>query len=333
MAIRMKCQCGKALVADDKYAGRRGKCPACGAPVMLPAAAAPRGIEKAPPAPPAMQNIAPPPEVPPVALPRAIPMALPIADVMPVRQLAIVDRLPLWRRPVSGILGRMWMPLYAAVMGSMAFFRAGPKRGDWPVEQVAAGFLHANTADDLELQLGSSRPLRNIERIWRRRGIGVFGKVVGTLAWSSSEMDKALTRSDCYDPWAHTVVLFHCDPAILSHELGHARDFGRRKRKTLYALARTLPPVALYQEYLASRFGVERLRETALDHQVRRANRVLGGGFGTYVGYFLGGMIYPLIVVVAGLLGQLIGRLAQPFGRSYAVAAGAAPVGPNVPQA
>lgn len=41
MPIPVKCGCGKSLSAPDSLAGKRAKCPACGAPVAIPAAGAP----------------------------------------------------------------------------------------------------------------------------------------------------------------------------------------------------------------------------------------------------------------------------------------------------
>ena len=39
MALRLKCfSCGKRLLVDEKYAGKRGKCPTCGQVIMVPKA-------------------------------------------------------------------------------------------------------------------------------------------------------------------------------------------------------------------------------------------------------------------------------------------------------
>src|SRR4051794_27375237 len=38
MAIQVSCQCGKQLRVKDEYAGRKGKCPACGGVIQIPAA-------------------------------------------------------------------------------------------------------------------------------------------------------------------------------------------------------------------------------------------------------------------------------------------------------
>ena len=49
MAIKVACSCGKKLEVKDELAGRRGKCPACGKILMIPAAAAPKLPVAAPP--------------------------------------------------------------------------------------------------------------------------------------------------------------------------------------------------------------------------------------------------------------------------------------------
>lgn len=37
MPIRVECDCGKSLNVPDKLAGKKGKCPACGAVLNIPA--------------------------------------------------------------------------------------------------------------------------------------------------------------------------------------------------------------------------------------------------------------------------------------------------------
>jgi len=238
---------------------------------------------------------------------------VPLARAGPV----IVDRQPMWMRPVSAIIGRLSAPSYAIIMGSVAFFKPGPTRVDAEVRDVVDGFCAANTDDVLEVQLGSSMPLRNLRRIWRRRGLSVIGKVIGTVFWPLWECHKAVMRSDSYDPYAHSVALYHKDRAIIAHELGHAQDYARREWRVLYALSRILPIigilVVLYQEWLASNYGIQNLQSRGLNHAIRRANRELGGGFGSYFGVlFLG-----IGAVPGGLLGQIFGYVVMPFGKSF----------------
>lgn len=46
MAIEFLCDCGKRLRTGDQYAGKRGKCPACGAVVSIPQPIIPEIVEE-----------------------------------------------------------------------------------------------------------------------------------------------------------------------------------------------------------------------------------------------------------------------------------------------
>jgi len=227
----------------------------------------------------------------------------------------IVDKKPMWMRPVSSTIGRLSAPLNSIIMGSKSFFKRGPINSDPAVQHLAETFSSANTDDRLEVQLGSSIPMRNLLRIWQRRGLGSLGKLLGTLFWPGMEIVRALRRSDCYDPFAHSVILYHNDPAILAHELGHAEDFAKRTFRLLYILARCIVIVMLYQEWVASRNGIRHMQRCKLYSWIVRANRVMGGGFGTYVGV----LVFGVGSLVGGPIGQLIGHICKPFGSSKSV--------------
>ena len=223
----------------------------------------------------------------------------------------IIDRQPLWMRPVSGTLGRLNAPVTSLVLGITAPFKPGPTRSDDSVQQVAEGFTHGNADDRLELQLGSSMPFRNLKRIWKSKGLSIISKLLGTLVWPTSEITRACGRLDCYDPFAHSIALYHNDSAILTHELGHAQDFAARKMKLLYICARAIPLVLLYQEWKASSFGINNLRQRGLEDKINRTNRVLGAGFGSYIGSFFKGVG----MIPGALIGHAIGIMFKPFGK------------------
>ena len=225
--------------------------------------------------------------------------------------LVVKDMLPMWMRPISATVGRLNAPFISLLLGTTAPFRPGPRSFHEDIRQVVESFIKGNTQDRLELQLGSSMPLRNIKRVWGRNGLSIFGKLLGTLFWPFSEGMRAIGRLDCYDPFAHSIVLYHRDPAILTHELGHAEDYAHRKWRTLYILARVLLPVLLYQEWKASSFGIMNLRERGLVSEAQRANRVLCGGFGSY----LGSMFKVIGIILGALIGQAIGAAFKPFNK------------------
>jgi cytochrome c-type biogenesis protein CcmH/NrfG len=80
-----------------------------------------------------------------------------------------------------------------------------------------------------------------------------------------------------------------------------------------------------YQEWKASRLGIRTMQRRGLDGDINRANRVMGGGFGSYVGAIvLAWTVSPEVfeqaeifsIFIGAILGQAIGALARPFGRA-----------------
>lgn len=66
------------------------------------------------------------------------------------------------------------------------------------------------------------------------------------------ELFAELRRGDYYNPMTHSSVLYSNVTSIAAHELGHHQDFRRFDRDWAYAVARSIPPVMLYQEWQAS---------------------------------------------------------------------------------
>lgn len=58
MPISVNCECGKSLRAPDSLAGKKAKCPQCGAVVSLPAAVVNAELDDAPPLPPKKKSAA-----------------------------------------------------------------------------------------------------------------------------------------------------------------------------------------------------------------------------------------------------------------------------------
>jgi hypothetical protein len=90
--------------------------------------------------------------------------------------------------------------------------------------------------------------------------------------------------SDAFNPYTNTLYIWSGDRAIMFHEGGHAKDYaGMKYRGTMSAL-RIVPPVAWWQEAVATgdAIGYERIRGTR--KQERRAYRVLYPAFASYLG-------------------------------------------------
>lgn len=144
------------------------------------------------------------------------------------------------------------------------------------------------------------------QRIWSflRLVYGTWHLIVYTLApWR-------LFGGDCYQPLTNTVHLFSGHLGVALHEMGHAADFARRRYPGLYMVARILPPVTLYQEYVASRYAVRYLRSIGDVTAEQEAYKVLAPAFFTYLfGTIVPARLQAFIFLPFILLGHAIGRM------------------------
>jgi hypothetical protein len=180
--------------------------------------------------------------------------------------------------------------------------------------------------EDTHVSLGGDRPFKRLARTWKNKNTNVLSKLLGTALWPIFTAQTVLSRGDHYDPFADSAVLYHNDPAVMKHELGHALDFKKRKYPGGYAALRQTPfvqlPVIIAQEMAASRHAARaKMKEILADGKItedehknlERQGRVLGGGFGSYAGT-LAARIPPLapaaLPLMAGSVvgGQILGK-------------------------
>lgn len=249
-------------------------------------------------------------------------------DLLKVASVVITDDAPMYKRPISSTIGRAASPLTALVLGSKYPLKAGPTKEDL---EYLEDYYTNDPDEDIPLAIHPNRvrPLMNLGRVWKRKDLSAAGKLLGTVNSPIIDLAGAMGRRDHYNPWAHSTSLFTKDPAINLHELGHATDFdAKRKYRSLYALGRTVPfagiPVTLYQEAKASKIAVNNaiekyiqdLPEEEREATIRRMNRVLSGGFGSYYGTILGSLFgAPFLGLAGALAGQRLGSGQQPFGK------------------
>lgn len=235
-----------------------------------------------------------------------------------VKQAVEVDPLQPWYlRPLSHTVGRATTPLSAAIMGSTDFMRLGSLDPE-KVQKIVDKHKKRLDHDDFELKvnLGASRPIDNLRRIWKNPHTSIPTKLWGTMSHPASELMSAMFRSDHYNPFAHSVTSYAPSEAVLRHELGHAEDFKSRDYPGLYMAGYSkIPFFNLYPEALASQYALDRAKEEDLsEEEIRRMNRILGAGYGTYVTSNLvpgGGLIGA---AAGGIGGQVVGHFGQPFG-------------------
>ena len=236
--------------------------------------------------------------------------------------LDVFDREPMYKRPVSSTVGRAMSPLVALALGTTAPFRPGAYKDSERLKKLLEHASADEDLDDLAVSLGGGRPIEELKRIFKNPRTSLLTKAYGSASWPIVQLMTVLQRADHYDPFAHMVVQYNDDPAVLAHELGHARDFAGRKYPGLYTAGRVLPPIALYQEGRASKLALKDILESAKTdgeiseegiRQARRANRVLSGGFGSYAGNLLSSLGLPIGPIGGALVGQASGAVSQPF--------------------
>ncbi|MBN1156613.1 hypothetical protein JXA85_03295 [Candidatus Woesearchaeota archaeon] len=152
---------------------------------------------------------------------------------------------------------------------------------------------------DVTVRLGHGAPFKDTLRLLTderiKRSTPLLLRVLGMPSTLVGETFAYLTRSDHYNPFTNTAVIYSDVPAVALHELGHANFFNSRKKKAMpYAIAAS-GIGTLYMEYDASRYAHKALPP----YERYQTGRYLFPAFGTYLGNKLG--VGPYIGAAAGL--------------------------------
>jgi hypothetical protein len=155
-------------------------------------------------------------------------------------------------RPVSATIGRVLSMPAMDILGT-AHETASLDNPD--IKAYLDAVKDHSALKDVGVYLGSERLLNKLYRTWKNPRYGFGSKVMSTLNFPIRALSAAMGRADHYDPTSNTISVFHSDPAILAHELGHAMDFGTAKDPDLAnrMYQRKSP---LDQEYLASNMAI-----------------------------------------------------------------------------
>jgi hypothetical protein len=150
-------------------------------------------------------------------------------------------------------------------------------------------------------------------------------KALAALVYIPNAISSNLMRSSHYSPAADAAVVYGDEPAVSTHELGHAVDFndqsgpkpglgGRAVRDAYTLLYGMVPPARLWHEGQANLKSNTALNEGLKDDPVAlndikvRRDRVLPAGYGSYVGWALTSFGGDPILPAAGLIGgKLVG--------------------------
>ncbi len=147
-------------------------------------------------------------------------------------------------------------------------------------------YLEVNEIEHVKVRINAwnvrdewRRSLRNREvEPWFRYSFGVLNAIQYTI------FPGRIFGGDNYRPYSNTINLYSDIPAVAWHEGGHAKDFGRRSWKGLYAFVYGLPFGSLYHEAVATGDVMGYLHEYGDDDELRDAYHILYPAYGTYIG-------------------------------------------------
>lgn len=117
-----------------------------------------------------------------------------------------------------------------------------------------------------------------------------------------------LGRMNHYNPFTESVSVYHSNPAIAMHELGHAEDFNKSKYPALKSFAYALPFVRSKMEWNASHNAMKHLKP----HEREDARKVLEPAFGAHVGgeaLAVASVIAPPLRPIYALAGVIAGHI------------------------
>lgn len=179
-------------------------------------------------------------------------------------------------------------------------------------EQAVHAYLktHGKEVGNLAVQLNRYAPQDAWRRLFTNKGVKwPYRLFIGTFVVLIADtlLIDRIFGGDRYNPYTHTVHIHSDLPSIALHELGHARDFTRRRYRGSYAFLYIIPFFDLYHENQATDHAFDYLREEKLVETEIEAYKILYPAYGTYVGSYLIG--------IAGLVPVIVGHV---WGRSEA---------------
>jgi len=160
-------------------------------------------------------------------------------------------------------------------------------------EEVIRQYLAVNGLTTVEIRLNTYAPHKEFSRLKGNKDVHPGYKyTIGTLSvlfytFLPDRLFAGLIGGDHYNPYTNTVHIYSDHSAILIHEAGHAKDFGRRSMRGTYAFARMLPYVDLQQEMDASTDAIDYFYCRKDETNELNAYPILMPAYATYLGKYL----------------------------------------------
>ncbi len=154
--------------------------------------------------------------------------------------------------------------------------------------ETTVEYLEANNLPHIKVRMNQYAPIEDFRRLRKNKTVAwPYRYTLGLLAVGGEAiLPGRLIGGDHFNPFTQTVHLYSDVPAIALHELGHAKDFTRRRYQGTYALAYL--PFPAWHETIASRDAMDYLYQRHDRDGIIEANRILYPAYGTYVGNSIG---------------------------------------------
>jgi len=184
-----------------------------------------------------------------------------------------------------------------------------------PTLDATAIYLEANELPHVKVRMNQYAPLQDLKRLRKNNTVGwPYRYTIGLLSVGGEAIFAGrVFGGDHFNPFTQTVHLYSDSPAIAYHELGHAKDFSRRKWQGTYAILYGFVPS--YHEVIASRDALDYVYDRHDRDGIIEANRLLYPAMGTYGGNALGYLspanavaLYYGTVVAGHINGRMLSR-------------------------
>lgn len=154
-------------------------------------------------------------------------------------------------------------------------------------EVAIRDYLAANNMPHVKVRLNQYAPGGEWSRLFRNKGVPAFWRyTIGLLSVVQYTIFPGRAfGGDHYNPYTNTINIFSDLKPVVLHEAAHAKDFARRSRgfRGFYSILRIFPPVALYQEALASGDAIGYLRNQENLVGEKDAYKILYPAYGSYM--------------------------------------------------
>lgn len=181
--------------------------------------------------------------------------------------------------------------------------------------ETTAEYMAANPLPHIKVRVNQYAPLADFERLKKNKTVAwPYRYTLGLLSIGGEAIFPGrVFGGDHFNPFTQTVHLYSDVPVVALHELGHAKDFSRRKFQGTYALGYLFFPT--WHETIASRDAMDHLYARGNRDGIIEANRILYPAYGTYIGNSLGNLIpdyslaaYYGLVAVGHLNGRALSQ-------------------------